>query len=67
MKPMRLITLEKCFIKRIERGLNLEVTTNICDGELNLKNMQLNKLETILEYYTSWKEYIDKMELQKIS
>jgi hypothetical protein len=67
MKPTRLITLAKEFIKNTEKGLKLEVTTKICDGEMDLEKMQLSRLETILKDYELWKEYRDKMELHKVS
>jgi hypothetical protein len=67
MEPTRLIILDKYFIKKTEQGLKLEVTTNICDSELDLEKMQLSGLETILKDYELWKEYRDKMELHKIS
>jgi transposase len=67
MKPMKLITLAKRFIKNIEQELKLEVTTKICDGELDLEKMQLRKLEKIMEDYALWKEYRDQMESQRVS
>jgi hypothetical protein len=39
MKPIKLITLAKNFIKKTEKNLNLEVTIKICDGELDLEKM----------------------------
>jgi hypothetical protein len=35
--------------------------------ELDLEKMQLSKLENIMEDYALWKEYIDQMELQRLS
>jgi len=67
MKQTRLITLAKECIQNTEQSLKIEVTTKICDGELDLEKMQLSRLETILKYYELWKEYRDKMELHKVS
>jgi hypothetical protein len=43
------------------------VTTKIYGGDMDLENMQLGRLKTILKYYALWKEYRDEMELQKLS
>jgi hypothetical protein len=67
MKPIKLITLAKNFIKNTKQDLKLEVTTKICDGELDLEKMQLCKLENIMEDYVLWKEYKDQMESQRLS
>ena len=62
MNPMKIITLDKSFIKNIEQELKLEVTTKICDGELDLEKMKLIKMEKIMEEYALWNEYKDQME-----
>ena len=62
MNPMKIITLDKSFIKNIEQELKLEVTTRICDGELDLEKMKLRKLEKIMEDYVLWKEHRDQIE-----
>jgi hypothetical protein len=62
-----LITLTQNFIKKTEQELKLEVSTKICDGELDLEKMQLSKLEEIMKDYALWKEYWDHMEAQRIS
>jgi hypothetical protein len=67
MKLMNLITLSKSFIKKTEQELNLEVTTKICVGELDLEKIQLGKMEKIMEDYVLWKEYIDQKESQRVS
>jgi hypothetical protein len=41
--------------------------TKICDGELDLEKMELSKLEKILEDCALWKEYRNRMELQRLS
>jgi hypothetical protein len=55
MKLVRIITLAQNFIKKIEEELNLEVTTKICDGELDLEKIQVRKLEKVMEDYVIWK------------
>jgi hypothetical protein len=55
--------LAKLFIKNTKKELNLEVTTKICEDELDIEKMQLSKLKKIMEDYALWKKYIDKMEL----
>jgi hypothetical protein len=67
MNPIRLIKLAHNFIKKTENELKLEVTTKICDGELDLEKMQLSNLEKIMEDYALWKEYKDQMESQRVS
>jgi len=39
--------------------LKLEVSTKICDGELDPEKMQLSKLEEIMKDYALWREYWD--------
>jgi hypothetical protein len=67
MKPINITIMDKHLIKKIEKYLKLAFTTNICDGELNLEKMQLNRLEKNMEDYALWIEYRDQMELQNIS
>jgi len=67
MKPSRLVTLSKEFIKNTKKGFKMEVKSKICDGDMDLENMQLSRLETILKDYELWKVYRDKMELHKVS
>jgi hypothetical protein len=43
------------FIRKTEQGLKMEVTTKICDGEIDLEKMHLSKLETFLKDYELWK------------
>jgi hypothetical protein len=52
------------FIKKTTLELKLEVSTKICDGELDLEKMQLDKLEEIMKDYSLWREYRDQMEAQ---
>jgi hypothetical protein len=59
--------MDKEYIKKTEHSIKLKVTTKICDGELDLEKMQLNRLDVILKDYKLWKEYRDTMELQKNS
>jgi hypothetical protein len=67
VKPTRLVTMAKDYIRNTEQSIKLEVAAKICDGELDLEKMQLNRLDVILKYYNLWKDYRDNMELQKTS
>jgi hypothetical protein len=45
----------------------MEVTTQICDSEIDMEKMQLSKVDVILKDYELWKEYRDNMQLLKTS
>jgi hypothetical protein len=47
--------------------LKQEVSTKVCDGELDVEKMQSGKLENIMKDYSLWKEYQDQMQKQKSS
>jgi hypothetical protein len=67
MKPTTLITLARDFIQKTKQSLKMEVTTNICDSEIDLEKMQLSRVDVILKDYELWKEYRDNMQLSKTS
>jgi hypothetical protein len=45
--------------------LKQEVSTKVCDGELDIEKMQSEKLKKIMDNYSLWKEYRDQMQMQK--
>jgi hypothetical protein len=50
------------FIKRVAQELRLEVSTKVCDGELDLEKMQSSRIEEIMKEHALWKQYRDQME-----
>ena len=39
LKPVRLITMNKNFFKRTSQELKKEVSTKVCDGEMDIEKM----------------------------
>jgi hypothetical protein len=39
LKPVRLITMTQNFVKRTTQELKQEVSTKVCDGELDIEKM----------------------------
>jgi hypothetical protein len=65
IKPNQLILSTKHFIQQTKEALKTEVVTPICDGEIELEKMQLNRIEAILEDFKLWKDFRDKMQMPK--
>jgi hypothetical protein len=67
MKPTRLITLTKYYLKRIQQDIKLEIASRICDGELQVEKMQLSRIDVVLKKFELWKAYRDNIESNKTS
>jgi hypothetical protein len=59
LKPDTLINMTEDFVQCTTRELKQEVSTKVCNGELDMENMQSGKLESIMKDYSLWKGYQD--------
>jgi hypothetical protein len=65
VKPNQLILLIENFIQQTKEVLKEKSIHSICDGELEIENIQLNIVEVILEDFKLWKIFIDKKKSAK--
>jgi hypothetical protein len=65
VKSNQLIILIGHFIQQTEELLNEKVVTCICDIEIDLENMKVSRMETILEYLNLWRDFKDQMKTHK--
>lgn len=45
-------------MKKIEKEIKRELVMKLCDGELQLEKMQLNKLDEVRKNYELWTTYM---------
>lgn len=53
-------------MKKIEKEIKRELVMKLCDGELQLEKMQLNKLEEVRKNYELWTTYIEEKASKKL-
>jgi hypothetical protein len=61
LKLVRIITMTQNFVKHTTQELKQDVSTKVCDEELDIEKMQSESLKKIMENYSLWKEYWDLM------
>jgi hypothetical protein len=52
LRPVKLITMAREFIKSTTQELKQEVSTKVCDGELDVEKMQSKKLQKSMDDYS---------------
>jgi hypothetical protein len=62
LRPVKLITMARDFIKLTTQERKEEVSTKVCYGELYVENMHSEKLQNIMVNYSLYKEYRDRMQ-----
>jgi len=63
MKPHQLIPLIEHFIQQTKEVIEKKVVTPICDSEIELENMEVRKMDTILEHFKLWRNFKDQMQM----
>jgi hypothetical protein len=60
VNPINLNTWAKDYVKKIEQEIKRDVVTKLCDGEMQLKNMKLDRLEEVHKKFKLWTTYMEK-------
>jgi hypothetical protein len=57
---IKLNTLAKNYVKKIEQEIKRDVVTKLCDGELQLEKMKLGRLEEVHKDFKLCTTYMEK-------
>jgi hypothetical protein len=62
IRPAKLIFLIEDSLQRVEHKLKTEIIIPICNSKMDLQRTQLCRVDTILEDFKMWKNFIEKMQ-----
>jgi len=60
VNPIKINTLAKDYVKKIKQEIKRDVVTKLCDGEMQLENMKLDRLEEVHKKFKLWTTYMEK-------